>query len=121
MEYLCILLISAAAAAAAATSISSAYIVPTTIITAPRFDEQTVRIDMNTVVETREALLRNTILFNSIGLPAISIPIGLTKKDNMPVAAQIIGPPFKEETILSIAYNYERTNNSPKRFIPPHI
>jgi aspartyl-tRNA(Asn)/glutamyl-tRNA(Gln) amidotransferase subunit A len=96
----------------------NAIIVPTTIITAPRFDEQTVSIDMNTVVETREALLRNTIPFNSTGLPAISIPIGLTK-DNMPVAAQIIGRPFNEETILSIAYNYERTDNSSKRFVPP--
>jgi aspartyl-tRNA(Asn)/glutamyl-tRNA(Gln) amidotransferase subunit A len=92
--------------------------VPTTIIPAPRFDEETVSIDMNTVVETREALLQNTILFNSTGLPAISIPIGLTK-DNMPVAAQIIGPPFKEEKILSIAYNYERINNSSKGLVPP--
>jgi aspartyl-tRNA(Asn)/glutamyl-tRNA(Gln) amidotransferase subunit A len=93
--------------------------VPTTIIPAPRFDEQTVNIDTNTVVQTREALLQNTILFNSIGLPAISIPIGLTK-DNMPVAAQIIGPPFKEEKILSIAYDYERiNNNNSKVFVPP--
>ena len=92
--------------------------VPTTIIPAPRFNEETVSINNNTVIETREALLRNTIPFNSTGLPAISIPIGLTK-NNMPVAAQIIGPPFKEETILSIAHNYERTNNSSKRFIPP--
>jgi aspartyl-tRNA(Asn)/glutamyl-tRNA(Gln) amidotransferase subunit A len=91
--------------------------VPTTIIPAPRFDEETVNIDTNTVVQIREALLQNTILFNSIGLPAISIPIGLTK-DNMPVAAQIIGPPFKEEKILSIAYNYERINNNSKVFIP---
>ena len=95
-------------------------IVPTTIIPAPRFDEETVSIDTNTVVETREALLRNTIPFNSTGLPAISIPIGLTK-DNMPVAAQIIGPPFKEEKILSIAYNYERINNSSKGFVSPPI
>jgi aspartyl-tRNA(Asn)/glutamyl-tRNA(Gln) amidotransferase subunit A len=96
-----------------------AIIVPTTIIPAPRFDEEGVSIDLNTVVKTREALLRNTIVFNSTGLPAISIPIGLTTKDNMPVAAQIIGPPFKEETILSIAHNYEHTNNSLKRFVPP--
>jgi aspartyl-tRNA(Asn)/glutamyl-tRNA(Gln) amidotransferase subunit A len=95
-----------------------AIMVPTTIIPAPRFEETTVRIDMNTLLETREALLQNTIPFNSTGLPAISIPIGLTK-DNIPVAAQIIGLPFNEETILSIAYNYERTYNSSNRFIPP--
>lgn len=37
----------------------------------------------------------------------------------MPVGAQIIGPPFKEEIILSIAYNYEDMNNSMNKFIPP--
>jgi aspartyl-tRNA(Asn)/glutamyl-tRNA(Gln) amidotransferase subunit A len=93
--------------------------VPTTIIPAPRFDEETIRFDKNTVLEIREALLRNTILFNAIGLPAISIPVGLTKGKKMPVAAQIIGPPFMEETILSMAYCYENINNSSKMFIPP--
>ena len=92
-------------------------ITPTTIIPALRFDEETVRIDKNTVLETRQALLRNTIVFNSTGLPAISIPIGLTK-DNMPVGAQIIGPPFREDMVLSIAYNYECLNNSVDKFIP---
>ena len=93
--------------------------VPTTIISAPQFDEETIRIDKNTVLETREALLQNTILFNGIGLPTISIPIGLTKGKKMPVAAQIIGRPFMEETILSMAYYYENTNNSSKMFVPP--
>jgi aspartyl-tRNA(Asn)/glutamyl-tRNA(Gln) amidotransferase subunit A len=93
-------------------------IVPTTIIPAPRLDQETVNIGDGTILQTREALLRNTIVFNSTGLPAISIPIGLTK-DNMPVGAQIIGPPFKEEIILSIAYNYEDMNNSMNKFIPP--
>src|SRR5215216_598031 len=90
-------------------------ITPTTIIPAPRFDEETVSIGNNTL-ETRQALLRNTIVFNSTGLPAISIPIGLTK-DNMPVGAQIIGPPFNEDMILSIAYSYECMNNSIDKFI----
>jgi aspartyl-tRNA(Asn)/glutamyl-tRNA(Gln) amidotransferase subunit A len=93
-------------------------IVPTNIIPAPRFDEETVNVGSGTVLQTREALLRNTIVFNSTGLPAISIPIGLTK-NNTPVGAQIIGPPFKEEVILSIAYSYERINNSMDKFIPP--
>ena len=98
-----------------------AIIIPTTIIPAPRFGEEKVSVNMDTVLETREALLRNTIVFNSTGLPAISIPIGLTKdKDRMPVGAQIIGPLFKEETILSIAYNYERINDSSNTFVP-HI
>jgi aspartyl-tRNA(Asn)/glutamyl-tRNA(Gln) amidotransferase subunit A len=92
--------------------------IPTTIIPAPRFDEEKVSIDMNTILETREALLRNTIVFNSTGLPALSIPIGFTN-DNMPVAAQIIGPPFKEEIILSVAYNYERANNFRSKRVTP--
>lgn len=95
-------------------------IVPTTIIPAPRLDQETVNIGDGTILQTREALLRNTIVFNSTGLPAISIPIGLTK-DNMPVGAQIIGPPLKEEIILSIAYNYECMNNSMNKFIPPCV
>lgn len=95
-----------------------AIVIPTTIIPAPRFGEATVNTNADTFLETREALLRNTIVFNSTGLPAITIPIGLTK-DNMPVGAQIIGSLFKEEKILSIAYNYERTSGSLSRFVPP--
>jgi aspartyl-tRNA(Asn)/glutamyl-tRNA(Gln) amidotransferase subunit A len=94
-----------------------AIVVPTTIISAPRLDEETVSVGKNVVLETRQALLRNTIVFNSTGLPTMNIPIGLTK-DNMPIGAQIIGPPFKEEIILSIAYSYECMNNSMDRFAP---
>jgi aspartyl-tRNA(Asn)/glutamyl-tRNA(Gln) amidotransferase subunit A len=92
-------------------------IVPTTIIAAPRFNEEMVSTEGNTLLQTRDALLQNTIVFNSTGLPVISIPIGLTK-DSTPVGAQIIGPPFKEEVILSIAYSYECINNSIDKFIP---
>jgi len=95
-----------------------AIVIPTTIIPAPRLGEETVSTNKDTILETREALLRNTIVFNSTGLPAITIPIGLTK-DKMPVGAQIIGSLFKEETILTIAYNYERASESSKRFVPP--
>lgn len=93
-------------------------IVPTTIIPAPRFEELDVIDIGGTLMQTREALLRNTILFNSTGFPAISIPIGLTK-DNMPVGAEIIGPPFGEERILSLAYNYECMNRTHVKFRSP--
>jgi aspartyl-tRNA(Asn)/glutamyl-tRNA(Gln) amidotransferase subunit A len=92
--------------------------VPTTIVSAPKFDEEEITTDNASILQTREALLQNTILFNGIGLPAISIPIGLIK-DKMPVAAQIIGPPFMDQTVMSMAYYYECRNDSLKRFIPP--
>jgi aspartyl-tRNA(Asn)/glutamyl-tRNA(Gln) amidotransferase subunit A len=90
-----------------------------TIIPAPQIDEETINIDGEVLLRTRDALLRNTIIFNSTGLPAVSIPIGLTK-DNMPVGVQIIGAPFKEHLILSLAYNCECINNKGMdKFIPP--
>ena len=92
-------------------------IVPTTPITAPGFDEQAVDIGGQTL-QIYQALSRQTIVFDSTGLPAISIPVGFSK-DNMPIGAQIIGPPFKEEKILSLAYAYERVNGSLMKFTPP--
>jgi aspartyl-tRNA(Asn)/glutamyl-tRNA(Gln) amidotransferase subunit A len=91
-------------------------IMPTTPLTAPRFGEQTVNIGDKTL-QIYQALSRQTIAFDSTGLPAISIPIGLSK-DNLPVGAQIIGPPFKEEKILSLAYAYECVNESIIKFTP---
>jgi aspartyl-tRNA(Asn)/glutamyl-tRNA(Gln) amidotransferase subunit A len=93
-------------------------VVPTTIITAPRFDDLEVSNIDGKVIKIREALLRNTIVFNITGLPSISIPVGLSK-DGMPVGVQIVGSPFKEEKILSLAYKYECVNNSLEKFVPP--
>lgn len=87
-----------------------AIVIPTTIVAAPRINDTAVNTRDSVLVETRQALLQNTIVFNSTGLPAISIPIGRTK-ENLPVGAQIVGLPFGEEKILSIAYCYEQLNN----------
>uniref|UniRef100_A0A7V4JQ42 Glutamyl-tRNA(Gln) amidotransferase subunit A n=1 Tax=Thermodesulfobacterium geofontis TaxID=1295609 RepID=A0A7V4JQ42_9BACT len=57
-----------------------------------------------------------TIPVNLAGLPGISVPIGLTS-DNLPVAIQIIGPHFKDEHVLSLAYQIEKEVNI--KFIPP--
>jgi aspartyl-tRNA(Asn)/glutamyl-tRNA(Gln) amidotransferase subunit A len=92
----------------------NAIVVPTTIVAAPRISDSDVNVGNNVVVETRQALLQNTILFNSTGLPAISIPIGLTK-ENMPLGVQIVGLPFREEIILSIAEMIE------KLYPPVHV
>lgn len=96
-----------------------ALIVPTTIIPAPKFEQETVNIDDNITLKTREALLRNTIIFNSTGLPTISIPIGLTN-DGLPVGAQIIGAAYDEDLVLSIAYDCEQQlYNTTKKSVPP--
>ena len=51
-----------------------------------------------------------TVPVNLAGLPAISIPCGFTKSD-LPIGLQIIGKPFDEETILRIAYNFEKNTD----------
>jgi hypothetical protein len=67
--------------------------------------------------------LRNTIAFNSTGLPAISIPIGLTKERQIQYANRSTNnkAPFKEDLILSIAYNYERINDSMDKFMTLYV
>ncbi|MGN6347669.1 MAG: amidase [Candidatus Nitrosocosmicus sp.] len=92
-----------------------ALITPTTIITAPYLDEGSVMIK-DCSMNIREALLRNTIIFNSLGLPAISIPVGFTSKNGLPVGLQIIGPPFGDQMILNIANYFEQINNKIQKF-----
>jgi aspartyl-tRNA(Asn)/glutamyl-tRNA(Gln) amidotransferase subunit A len=45
---------------------------------------------------------------NLTGLPAISIPCGIT--EGLPVGLQLIGSAFKEAEILNMAYAFEKTN-----------
>jgi aspartyl-tRNA(Asn)/glutamyl-tRNA(Gln) amidotransferase subunit A len=92
-------------------------IIPTTPIAAPTFNEQTIEIGGKTL-QIYQTLSRQTIAFDSTGLPVISIPIGFTK-DKLPIGAQIIGSPFAEEKILSLAYAYEKLNDSFTKFNPP--
>ncbi|MCD6129627.1 MAG: Asp-tRNA(Asn)/Glu-tRNA(Gln) amidotransferase subunit GatA [Deltaproteobacteria bacterium] len=48
-----------------------------------------------------------TIPANLAGLPAISVPMGLSK-DSLPVGLQIMGGAFCEDEIISIAHAFER-------------
>jgi len=51
-----------------------------------------------------------TVSVNLAGLPAMSLPIGLSK-NGLPFGMQLIGKPFDEETIFKTAYQLERGAN----------
>jgi len=49
-----------------------------------------------------------TCPMNLAGIPAISVPCGFTKKENLPIGFQIIGSHLSEELIYQTAYAYEQ-------------
>ncbi|KAB1188361.1 MULTISPECIES: amidase [Haloferax] len=49
----------------------------------------------------------NTILASQAGLCAVSVPTGLTD-DGHPVGVELIGKPYRETTVLSLAYAFEQ-------------
>ncbi len=55
-------------------------------------------------------LLRNTRPFNVWGLPAISVPCGVTKS-GLPIGLQIAGPHWREDLVLTLAHAYEQAVN----------
>ena len=54
--------------------------------------------------------VRNTIPFNFLSLPAISIPCGFST-EGLPVGLQIVGKAFDEAGILQIAHAYEQATD----------
>jgi len=48
-----------------------------------------------------------TISANLAGVPALSLPCGLTR-DGLPLGMQLLGRPFEEARLLQIAYAYEQ-------------
>jgi aspartyl-tRNA(Asn)/glutamyl-tRNA(Gln) amidotransferase subunit A len=53
---------------------------------------------------------RNTMPFNALGLPAISVPCGFTTA-GLPIGLQIAGHAFAEAMVLRIARAYEHATD----------
>jgi Asp-tRNA(Asn)/Glu-tRNA(Gln) amidotransferase A subunit family amidase len=51
------------------------------------------------------------------GLPAVLVPAGYTKKENGPIAIEILGRPYSEPTLFKVAYAYEQLSKNRKQ--PP--
>lgn len=83
-----------------------ALVVPTTPITATRVGEESVAIK-GSIHPTRALLLRLNRPANLAGVPAISVPCGLTE-NGLPIGLQFIGAVTEELLLLELAYNFER-------------
>ncbi len=58
-----------------------------------------------------------TVSVNIAGLPGISIPCGVDSK-GLPIGMQLIGNKFSEETILKVAYAYEKQTKFRENYKP---
>jgi mandelamide amidase len=84
-----------------------ALVLPTVIFPAPPIGEQTVIIDG----EPYEALnwgIRNVEPAAFAGLPSLSIPVGLTETEQLPVGLLIDGPAGEDRRVLAIGKAFER-------------
>src|SRR3954451_2767350 len=51
----------------------------------------------------------NSQLFSpSTGSPAITVPMGFTREGTLPAGLQLLGRPWSESTLLTLAYSYEQ-------------
>jgi aspartyl-tRNA(Asn)/glutamyl-tRNA(Gln) amidotransferase subunit A len=89
-----------------------ALVTPTTPVPAAAINEFKQNPDLLRPHEL--LLLRNTRPVNVWGLPAISIPCGFTAA-GLPIGLQIIGPQWREDTVLQLAYAYEQATDWHKR------
>jgi mandelamide amidase len=88
-----------------AFDVADALVFPTTACAAPRIAEQwSFPVAGKTVTDTY--LARNTHLANTAGLPAISVPMGLTA-DGMPVGIELDGRGHDDARLLDIARRVE--------------
>jgi aspartyl-tRNA(Asn)/glutamyl-tRNA(Gln) amidotransferase subunit A len=70
-----------------------------------------------TVNETHQRPHSNTSAFNHFGTPAITVPCGFSK-DGLPIGLQLVGAPFCEPVVLSIAYAYQQSTDWHQRTPP---
>lgn len=78
-------------------------ITPTTPVTAPMIEGQDA-------VQQARLLTSFTAPFNLTGLPAISIPGGISP-EGLPIGLQIISGPWAENRVLRAAYAFEQATN----------
>lgn len=82
-------------------------ITPTTPISAPVLEGENA-------VERARQLTRFTAPFNLTGLPALSVPCGLTQEE-LPIGMQIVSRAWNESGVLRIGYAYQQATDWHKK------
>jgi 1-carboxybiuret hydrolase len=79
---------------------------PATPCRAPLLGQKTMELD-GTVVAVRPNLGIFTQPISFIGLPVCAVPIW-TERETLPIGVQVIGPAWREDLVLRVAYQLER-------------
>ncbi len=85
--------------------------------TAPRFDDLRVDVD-DTAHPMQKVHSRSTMFGNFTGLPALMFPSGFDRK-GMPTAIQLIGRPFDEREIITMAAAFQERTSFHEMTPPP--
>lgn len=80
----------------------NALIFPTTTVVAPLANEHV------SSMENFQTLIRNTDPGSNIGLPGLSLPIGIAKTSKLPIALEIDGLPHSDHELLAIGATLEQ-------------
>jgi aspartyl-tRNA(Asn)/glutamyl-tRNA(Gln) amidotransferase subunit A len=97
-------------------------VVPSTVCTAPRFDDLD-RPVAGTPVTWPDVTARTMAIWNVTGLPSLTVPIGFA--DGLPVGMQIAGRHDTDETLIAVATAYQAATthhlaSPPRHDSPPH-
>jgi len=70
--------------------------------------------DALTAAPSEVLLIRNTVPFNSLGIPTISLPCGFTRA-GLPIGLQISGPRLAETNVFALAHAFEQATDWHRR------